>query len=79
VEYYRHLQQKIAKINGKTTGKVIALELHAAPLAGNANVEQATDAFARSLKELPAGTGPAMVLEHCDAMTGPRRAKAFCR
>ena len=52
VEYYRHLQQKIAKINGKTAGKVIALELHAAPLAGNANVDQATDAFARSLKEI---------------------------
>lgn len=35
VEYYRHLYQKINKINGNNTGKVIALELHAAPLAGN--------------------------------------------
>lgn len=32
VEYYRHLHQKINKINGNNTGKVIALELHAAPL-----------------------------------------------
>lgn len=52
VEYYRHLHQKINKINGNNTGKVIALELHAAPLAGNPNVAQATDAFACSLKEI---------------------------
>jgi hypothetical protein len=59
---------------------VIALEMQAAPLAGNANVEQATDAFARSLKEITRWDWSCdLVLEHCDAMTGPRRAKAFCR
>ena len=34
VAYYRHLQQKINHINAANGGKVIALELHAAPLAG---------------------------------------------
>ncbi|MFP1261325.1 DUF4862 family protein [Klebsiella michiganensis] len=78
MEYYRHLQQKIAKINGKTAGKVIALELHAAPLAGNANVDQATDAFARSLKEITRWDWPCeLVLEHCDAMTGTAPRKGF--
>lgn len=78
VEYYRHLQQKIAKINGKTAGKVIALELHAAPLAGNANVDQATDAFARSLKEITRWDWSCeLVLEHCDAMTGTAPRKGF--
>ena len=78
VEYYRHLQQKIAKINGNTAGKVIALELHAAPLAGNANVAQATDAFARSLKEITRWDWSCeLVLEHCDAMTGSAPRKGF--
>ena len=78
MEYYRHLQQKIAKINGKTAGKVIALELHAAPLAGNANVDQATDAFARSLKEITRWDWSCeLVLEHCDAMTGSAPRKGF--
>ena len=78
VEYYRHLQQKIAKINGTTAGKVIALELHAAPLAGNANVAQATDAFARSLKEITRWDWSCeLVLEHCDAMTGSAPRKGF--
>lgn len=78
VEYYRHLQQKIAKINGTTAGKVIALELHAAPLAGHANVAQATDAFARSLKEITRWDWSCeLVLEHCDAMTGTAPRKGF--
>ncbi|EBW4357325.1 DUF4862 domain-containing protein [Salmonella enterica subsp. enterica serovar Kintambo] len=78
VEYYRHLHQKINKINGNNTGKVIALELHAAPLAGNPNVAQATDAFARSLKEIANWDWSCdLVLEHCDAMTGPAPRKGF--
>lgn len=32
VAYYRHLQQKINHINTAHAGKVIALELHAAPM-----------------------------------------------
>ena len=60
VEYYRHLHRKINKINGIQPGKVTALELQAAPLAGDQNIAQATDAFSRSLKE----TGRADVFRH---------------
>ena len=78
VEYYRHLYQKINKLNVHSTGKVIALELHAAPLAGNPNVAQATDAFARSLKEIAGWDWSCdLVLEHCDAMTGTTPRKGF--
>ena len=78
VEYYRHLYQKINKLNVHSAGKVIALELHAAPLAGNPNVAQATDAFARSLKEIAGWDWSCdLVLEHCDAMTGPAPRKGF--
>ncbi len=48
----------------------------AAPLATNPNVMQATDAFARSLKEIASWDWPCkLVLEHCDAMTSssPKR------
>ncbi|MEG1421855.1 MAG: DUF4862 family protein [Citrobacter sp.] len=78
VAYYRHLQQKINSINVVNAGKVIALELHAAPLAGNPNVTQATDAFARSLKEIANWDWSCdLVLEHCDAMTGSTPRKGF--
>lgn len=78
VAYYRHLQQKINHINAANGGKVIALELHAAPLAGNPNVAQATDAFARSLKDITRWDWSCdLVLEHCDAMTGPAPRKGF--
>ncbi|WP_368918584.1 DUF4862 family protein, partial [Citrobacter sp. FDAARGOS_156] len=66
VAYYRHLQQKINHINTAYAGKVIALELHAAPNASNPNVAQATDAFARSLKEITSWDWSCdLVLEHC--------------
>ncbi|EEJ8283636.1 DUF4862 family protein [Salmonella enterica] len=78
VEYYRHLYQKITKLNAKIPGKVMALELHAAPMANNPNVAQATEAFARSLKEIAHWDWScALVLEHCDAMTGPAPRKGF--
>lgn len=78
VDYYRHLYQKINKLNANSAGKVIALELHAAPLAGNPNVAQATDAFARSLKEIAGWDWSCdLVLEHCDAMTGTTPRKGF--
>ncbi|HFT3434365.1 TPA: DUF4862 family protein [Klebsiella variicola] len=78
VAYYRHLYQKINTINAANTGKIVALELHAAPCASNPNVTQATDAFARSLKEVASWDWSCdLVLEHCDAMTGPAPRKGF--
>lgn len=77
VAYYRHL---FNKINSLQANKVLALELRAAPLATNPNVMQATDAFARSLKEIASWDWPCkLVLEHCDAMTSssPKRLFAF--
>ncbi len=62
VAYYRHL---FNKINSLQANKVLALELQAAPLATNPNVMQATDAFARSLKEIASWDWPGeLVLEH---------------
>lgn len=78
VAYYRHLYQKINAINAANAGKIVALELHAAPCASNPNVAQATDAFARSLKEVACWDWScSLVLEHCDAMTGPAPRKGF--
>ncbi len=78
VEYYRHLQQKIAAVNARFPGKVIALEMQAAPQAGNASVEQAIEAFARSIREIAGWDWSCdLVLEHCDAMTGPAPRKGF--
>lgn len=78
VAYYRHLYQKINMINAANAGKIVALELHAAPCASNPNVAQATDAFARSLKEVASWDWSCdLVLEHCDAMTGPAPRKGF--
>lgn len=78
VDYYRHLQQKIAAVNARHGGKVIALEIQAAPLAGNADPEQATEAFARSIKEIASWDWSCkLVLEHCDAMTQPAARKGF--
>lgn len=78
VDYYRHLQQKIAAVNARHSGKVIALEIQAAPLAGNADVAQATDAFARSIKEIASWDWSCrLVLEHCDAMTQTAPRKGF--
>lgn len=78
VSYYRHLYQKINTINAANAGKIVALELHAAPCASNPNVTQATDAFARSLKEVASWDWSCdLVLEHCDAMTGPAPRKGF--
>ncbi len=77
VAYYRHL---FNKINALQANKVLALALQAAPLATNPNVMQATDAFARSLKEIASWDWPCkLVLEHCDAMTSssPKRLFAF--
>lgn len=76
VAYYRHL---FNKINALQANKVLALALQAAPLATNPNVMQATDAFARSLKEIASWDWPCkLVLEHCDAMTSSSPEKAFC-
>lgn len=75
VAYYRHL---FNKINSLPANKVLALEIQAAPLATNPNVMQATDAFARSLKEIANWDWPCkLVLEHCDAMTSPAPRKGF--
>ncbi len=78
VDYYRHLQQKIASVNARHGGKVIALEIQAAPLAGNADADQATEAFARSIEEIASWDWSCkLVLEHCDAMTQPAPRKGF--
>lgn len=75
VAYYRHL---FNKINALQANKVLALALQAAPLATNPNVMQATDAFARSLKEIASWDWPCkLVLEHCDAMTSSSPRKGF--
>jgi hypothetical protein len=53
--------------------------MQAAPQAGNASVEQATDAFSRSVREITSWDwGCDLVLEHCDAMTGVAPVKASC-
>jgi hypothetical protein len=78
VNFYRHLRQKIDAVNTRFPGKVIALEMQAAPQAGNASVEQATDAFARSVREIAGWDWSCdLVLEHCDAMTGCAPRKGF--
>ncbi|CAM4100688.1 DUF4862 family protein [Klebsiella africana] len=78
VDYYRHLYHKINAINAVNAGKIVALELQAAPCASNPNVAQATDAFARSLKEVASWDWSCdLVLEHCDAMTGAAPRKGF--
>ncbi|MBE3482406.1 DUF4862 family protein [Enterobacter cloacae complex sp. P14RS] len=78
VEFYRHLHQKIDAVNVRFPGKVIALEMQAAPQAGNASVEQATEAFSRSICEIVSWNWSCdLVLEHCDAMTGPAPRKGF--
>lgn len=78
VAYYRHLHQKINTTNAAHNNKIIALELQAAPQAGNANVAQATDAFARSVKEIASWDWSCeLVLEHCDAMTQTAPRKGF--
>ncbi|EOI2496018.1 MULTISPECIES: DUF4862 family protein [Enterobacter] len=78
VEFYRHLHQKIDAVNVRFPGKVIALEMQAAPQAGNASVEQATEAFSHSIREIVSWNWSCdLVLEHCDAMTGPAPRKGF--
>ncbi|MDO2433762.1 DUF4862 family protein [Enterobacter bugandensis] len=78
VEFYRHLLQKIDAVNVRFPGKVIALEMQAAPQAGNVSVEQATEAFSRSIREIVSWNWSCdLVLEHCDAMTGPAPRKGF--
>ncbi|RBO20747.1 DUF4862 family protein [Enterobacter ludwigii] len=78
VDYYRHLLRKIDAINTRFPGKIIALEMQAAPQAGNPSVEQATAAFSRSVREITSWDWSCdLVLEHCDAMTGPAPRKGF--
>lgn len=78
VKYYRHLLHKINRINVLYPDKIIALELQAAPQAGNASVAQATDAFARSIKEIASWDWSCkLVLEHCDSMTQSSPRKGF--
>lgn len=78
IEYYRHLHHKINAVNARRPGKIIALELQAAPLAGNAAVAQAAEAFARSIREIAAWDWSCeLTLEHCDAMTQPAPRKGF--
>ncbi|AWC84004.1 DUF4862 family protein [Enterobacter cloacae complex sp. FDA-CDC-AR_0164] len=78
VDYYRHLLRKIDAINTRFPGKIIALEMQAAPQAGNPSVEQATAAFSRSVHEITSWDWSCdLVLEHCDAMTGPAPRKGF--
>lgn len=78
VEFHRHLLNKINAVNQLFANKVISLELQAAPLGGNADVAQATDAFARSIKEIASWDWScSLVLEHCDAMNKPAPRKGF--
>lgn len=78
VDYYRHLLRKIDAINTRFPGKIIALEMQAAPQAANPSVEQATAAFSRSVREITSWDWSCdLVLEHCDAMTGPAPRKGF--
>lgn len=78
VEFHRHLLNKINGVNQRFANKVISLELQAAPLGGNADVAQATDAFARSIKEIASWDWScSLVLEHCDAMNKPAPRKGF--
>lgn len=78
VAFYRHLLAKIVAVNARFPGKVTALEMQAAPQAGNASVAQAADAFSRSIREIAAWDWPCdLVLEHCDAMTGSQPRKGF--
>lgn len=78
VEYYRHLHHKIEAVNTRFPGKVIALEMQAAPQAGNASIEQATEAFSRSIREIAQWDWACdLLLEHCDSMTGPAPRKGF--
>lgn len=78
VEFHRHLLKKINGVNQRFANKVISLELQAAPLGGNADVAQATDAFARSIKEIASWDWScSLVLEHCDAMNKPAPRKGF--
>lgn len=78
VEFYRHMHKKIDAVNTRFPGKIIALEMQAAPQAGNTSVGQATEAFARSIKEIASWDWSCnLVLEHCDAMTGPSPRKGF--
>lgn len=78
VDFYRHLHQKINAVNARYPGKVIALEMQAAPQAGNASVEQATEAFSRSVREIAGWDWDCdLVLEHCDAMNGPATAQGL--
>ncbi|HHG8770889.1 TPA: DUF4862 family protein [Raoultella planticola] len=78
IDYYRHLFNKIAAINARHPGKIVALEIQAAPLAGNVSVTQATAAFASSIKEIASWDwGCELILEHCDAMNQPAPRKGF--
>ena len=78
VDFYRHLHQKIDAVNSRFPGKVNALEMQAAPQAGNPSVDQATEAFSRSVREIAAWDWSCdLVLEHCDAMTGLAPRKGF--
>lgn len=78
IEYHRHLLNKTNAINKRFASKVISLELQAAPQVGNANVAQATEAFARSIKEIASWDWScSLVLEHCDAMNQPAPRKGF--
>ena len=78
INFYRHLRQKVDAVNARFPGKVIALEMQAAPQAGNASVEQATEAFARSIREIAGWDWSCeLVLEHCDAMNGRAPRKGF--
>ncbi|MFG6073111.1 DUF4862 family protein [Enterobacter ludwigii] len=78
IDYYRHLLRKIDAINTRFPGKIIALEMQAAPQAANPSVEQATAAFSRSVREITSWDWSCdLVLEHCDAMTGPAPRKGF--
>lgn len=79
VEYYRQVWERINRTNDRFgRQKVIALELQAAPLVGNASVAQAAESFAKSLAELQSWDWPCeLVIEHCDAMSQPESRKGF--
>ena len=75
--YYRHLQQKINHINTAHAGKVIALELHAAPMPATQRCSGHRRVCPFAERDYPWDWSCDLVLEHCDAMTGIAPRKGF--
>ena len=79
LDYYRHVWEKINRTNDRFgKQKVIALELQAAPSAGNTSVNEAAECFSKSLTELQSWDWSCeLIVEHCDSMAQPGARKGF--